>query len=263
MRLVVSSWAAGAYDPHAHEVPGLRRFLVGRFFYSDAVNTVIVVMSVVLVQAVGLTSEAANVVLLPLTVVAIVDGFAWGWMVDRHRAEADAHHRARLVGGGLDPRGDRARAIRTGAVPDGRGRSWSRGDPRSPARLGPGRDRVFMVRLSPPARVGEFFGIYGLVGKASQVIGQLAVRALIVFLLLDSLGHGRLPGRDPEPDRDDAHRAVARVAGQRPLGGPGECGRVSTTGRTRGHPAPPPGARAAAPTGIAPAGRSRCAVSRP
>ena len=30
-----------------------------------------------------------------------------------------------------------------------------------------------MVRLSPPERIGEFFGIYGLVGKGSQVIGQL------------------------------------------------------------------------------------------
>ena len=29
---------------HARAVPGLGRFLLGRFFYSDAVNTVIVVM---------------------------------------------------------------------------------------------------------------------------------------------------------------------------------------------------------------------------
>jgi UMF1 family MFS transporter len=46
-----------------------------------------------------------------------------------------------------------------------------------------------MVRLSPPARVGEFFGIYGLVGKASQVIGQ-ALYGLIVVLFLDSMGVG-------------------------------------------------------------------------
>ena len=46
-----------------------------------------------------------------------------------------------------------------------------------------------MVRLSPPARVGEFFGIYGLVGKASQVIGQ-ALYGAIVFLLFDSMGVG-------------------------------------------------------------------------
>ena len=46
-----------------------------------------------------------------------------------------------------------------------------------------------MVRLSPPDKLGEFFGIYGLVGKGSQVVGQLLYGALI-FLLLDSLGNG-------------------------------------------------------------------------
>ena len=50
-------------------------------------------------------------------------------------------------------------------------------------------DRVLMVRLSPPDRIGEFFGIYGLVGKGSQVVGQLLYGALI-FLLLDRLGNG-------------------------------------------------------------------------
>ena len=38
------------------DVPGLPRFLLGRFFYSDAVNTIIVVMSVVATEAMGLTA---------------------------------------------------------------------------------------------------------------------------------------------------------------------------------------------------------------
>jgi MFS transporter, UMF1 family len=46
-----------------------------------------------------------------------------------------------------------------------------------------------MLRLSPPKRVGEFFGVYGLVGKASQVVGQLLYGA-IVFVLLSTLGVG-------------------------------------------------------------------------
>ncbi len=46
-----------------------------------------------------------------------------------------------------------------------------------------------MVRLSPPDKIGEFFGIYGLVGKGSQVVGQLLYGA-IIFLLLDSFGNG-------------------------------------------------------------------------
>ncbi|HSV93415.1 MAG TPA: hypothetical protein VLH81_10080, partial [Desulfobacterales bacterium] len=48
---------------------------------------------------------------------------------------------------------------------------------------------VFMLRLSPPARVGEFFGLYGLVGKGSQVIGQ-TLFGVTIFLLLDTLGTG-------------------------------------------------------------------------
>lgn len=50
-------------------------------------------------------------------------------------------------------------------------------------------DRVFMVRLSPPGRLGEFFGLYGLAGKGSQVIGQLLYGTL-VFLLLGTLHVG-------------------------------------------------------------------------
>jgi UMF1 family MFS transporter len=50
-------------------------------------------------------------------------------------------------------------------------------------------DRVFLVRLAPPERLGEFFGLYGLVGKGSQVIGQLAY-GLIILFLFDSLGVG-------------------------------------------------------------------------
>jgi UMF1 family MFS transporter len=50
-------------------------------------------------------------------------------------------------------------------------------------------DRVLMVRLSPPERVGEFFGLYGLVGKGSQVIGQL-LYGVTLLLFFDVLGVG-------------------------------------------------------------------------
>lgn len=184
---VVGSWSQlGRSIEHAGEVPGLRRFLLGRFFYSDAVNTVIVVMSVVAVEAVGLTARDANLVLLGLTVVAIVMSFAWGWLVDR-----------------LGPRltlrivlASWAVGLVIGAV------SLSLdGTPRiavfmfAGAILGSGlggvqvADRVFMVRLAPAHRLGEFFGLYGLVGKASQVIGQLLYGA-IVFAFLSSLHNG-------------------------------------------------------------------------
>ncbi len=171
---------------HAGEVPGLRRFLVARFFYSDAVNTIIVVMSVVTVKAKGMTDTQALLVLLGLTVVAIVASFGWGRLVDRLGPRRTlmivlASWAAGLVLGAVSLSVDGlfglAMFLVAGAI------------------LGSGlggvqvADRVLMVRLSPPERVGEFFGLYGLVGKGSQVIGQ-TLYGLTLLLFFDALGVG-------------------------------------------------------------------------
>ena len=104
---------------HAREVPGLGRFLLGRFFYSDAVNTVIVVMSVVTMKTSGCRDRDAVLVLLSLTLVAIAMSFVWGWLCDRQGPKRTlvwvllswavglAHRRVR----------DRVRAGRAGPVP--------------------------------------------------------------------------------------------------------------------------------------------------
>ena len=171
---------------HAREVPRLLRFLVARFFYSDAVNTIIVVMTIVTTKAKGLSDQMALLVLLGLTVVAIFASFGWGRLVDR-----------------LGPRrtlmivlASWAVGLVLGAVslsvdgPIGLGMFLVAG-----GILGSGlggvqvADRVLMVRLSPPERLGEFFGLYGLVGKGSQVIGQL-LYGLTLLLFFDLLGVG-------------------------------------------------------------------------
>jgi MFS transporter, UMF1 family len=193
---VISSWRQlGTTIRHAREVPGLPRFLVGRFFYSDAVNTVIVVMSVVAVEAVGLSKATTNLVLLALTLVAIVMSFAWGWLADRAGPRRTLiavliSWAVGLVIGSLSLSLNGTDPLTGGPAPSTAGLVLFL---LAGAILGSGlggvqvADRVFMVRLSPPARVGEFFGVYGLVGKASQVIGQ-AVYSILVFVLLDSLG---------------------------------------------------------------------------
>ncbi len=172
---------------HAREVPGLFRFLVGRFFYSDAVNTVIVVMSVVAVRAMDLTPTVANLILLGLTVVAVLASFGWGRLVDRWGPRRTLmvvlwSWAIGLVIGGI--------SLSFGGTLHGLALFLIAG-----AILGSGlggvqvADRVFMIRLSPPARIGEFFGLYGLVGKGSQVIGQLAY-GFILLLFFDALGVG-------------------------------------------------------------------------
>jgi len=159
---------------------------VGRFFYSDAVNTIIVVMTVVTTRAKGLSEQLSLVVLLLLTVVAVVASFGWGRLVDRWGAKRTlmvvlGSWAVGLVVGaislGVDGPAGMAAFLLAGAV------------------LGSGlggvtvADRVLMVRLAPPERLGEFFGLYGLVGKGSQVIGQ-ALYGVTILLLLDSLGVG-------------------------------------------------------------------------
>jgi UMF1 family MFS transporter len=170
---------------HARQVPGLGRFLIGRFFYSDAVNTVIVVMSVVTVKVLGVSEATANLILLSLTLVAIAMSFVWGVLCDRQGPKRTlvivlaSWAVGLLIGGvalGFGPAG-LVPFLVAGAI------------------LGSGlggvqvADRVLMVRLAPPERLGEFFGLYGLVGKGSQVIGQLLYGATI-FVLLGPLGVG-------------------------------------------------------------------------
>jgi UMF1 family MFS transporter len=171
---------------HARAVPGLGRFLVGRFFYSDAVNTIIVVMTVVTVFAKGLSESTAQIVLLGLTVIAVLASFGWGRLVDRWGPKRTlmavlASWAVGLVFGaislGVDgPIGFVAFLVAGGILGSGLGGVQV-------------ADRVFMVRLSPPERLGEFFGLYGLVGKGSQVIGQM-LYGVTIFLLLDRLGVG-------------------------------------------------------------------------
>jgi UMF1 family MFS transporter len=169
----------------AGEVPGLWRFLGGRFFYSDAVNTVIVVMSVVVVKTMGVSEANANLILLMLTFVAVGMSFVWGWLADRRGPKQTlvwvlVSWAVGLILGGIAIGFGSAGLVPfliAGAI------------------LGSGlggvqvADRVLMVRLSPPDKIGEFFGIYGLVGKGSQVVGQLLYGA-IIFLLLDAFGNG-------------------------------------------------------------------------
>src|SRR5262249_36465514 len=51
-------------------------------------------------------------------------------------------------------------------------------------------DRVFMLRLSPPDRIGEFFGLYGLAGKFSAVTGPVLYGATVSTLLNAGWGAG-------------------------------------------------------------------------
>jgi UMF1 family MFS transporter len=143
-------------------------------------------MSVVAVRAMGMTTQQFLAVSIILTVVAIVASFGWGALVDRFGPRRTllwvlASWAVGLLIG--------AAALGMPGTAPGTALFVLAG-----AIVGSGlggvqvADRVFMIRLSPADRLGEFFGLYGLVGKGSQVLGQL-LYGLIVFLLVDGFGN--------------------------------------------------------------------------
>jgi UMF1 family MFS transporter len=47
-------------------------------------------------------------------------------------------------------------------------------------------DRPYMLTLAPPARIGEFYGLYSMVGRFAAVIGPL-----LWAFVAEGLGYGR------------------------------------------------------------------------
>lgn len=178
---VLGAWRQlAASVRHARETRGLLRFIVGRLFYSDAINTAIVAMTGFAVFAVGFSQSEALNVLLVLTVVAVVASFGWGWLADRLGPKTTLLAVLGswvvglvIIGVFLAP----VPFLVAGAI------------------LGSGlggvavTDRLVLLRLSPPERVGESFGLYGLVGKLSAVVGPILYGS-IVAALLPSLDRG-------------------------------------------------------------------------
>ncbi len=173
------SWAQIARTArHASEFPGLLRFLVARLLYTDPINTVIQFMAVFATAAVGYSDADAQTVLVLVTVVAIVMSFVWGFVVDRVGPKRTLSTvlllwcvALLLAASTLDKT---VFLLVCGLAGAALGGTWV-------------SDRVFMLRLSPPEMVGEFFGLYGLAGKFSAVTGPV-IWGITLFVLEPSLG---------------------------------------------------------------------------
>jgi MFS transporter, UMF1 family len=168
--------------------PGLLRFLIGRVFYTDPINTVITFMSLYTVNvavASGLTQaggeKRAQVILTFAITFAILGGFFWGWLTDKHGPKRTLNHVLRcwmaIFAGaacvgllGLPIWTMYAVAASAGFCLGG---VWA-------------SDRPYMLRLTPPDRIGEFYGLYGMVGRFSAVTGPL-IWALVTSIAIKQL----------------------------------------------------------------------------
>lgn len=157
------------------EYPGLLRFLVGRIFYTDAINTVINMMALYTVNvavANGLTREGGEIkakwILFSAITFAVAGGFFWGWLSDK----LGPKRTLTWVLHGWMAIFALASAIGIFMLP-----LWTMYVLAALAGFCLGgiwaADRPYMLRLTPPTRIGEFYGLYGMVGRFSAITGPL------------------------------------------------------------------------------------------
>ena len=166
-----------------HEYPGLLRFLLGRVFYMDAINTVIAYMFLYtqnVAEASGLTpaqgEQQAKWVMMAAITCAVAGGYVCGRAVDAKGPRRILNSVLWLWIGTF------ALAAAVGAF-------------RLPivalfvvaglAGIGLGgiqaADRPYLLRLAPPNRIGEFYGLYGMVGRFSYITGPLIWGAIMYW----------------------------------------------------------------------------------
>ena len=173
--IVFKSWK------HSMQYKGLTRFLVGRFFYTDAINTLISgLLAVYLVEEAGFTTADSQNILALAIIVSIFGGYIFGRASDKYGPRklilisifcwiisltfaiiATTYNQTWLIYvtgilGGFNIGGIFA------------------------------VDRVFMTRLSPEKYLGEFYGLYSTIGRFATILGPL-----LWGLIVNTLNLGR------------------------------------------------------------------------
>lgn len=166
---------------HARQRPLLMRFLIGRTLYSMAGGAMAIFMAIYLTVQLGYTSGEKDRVLLVAILGAVVGGLIWGRVVDAFGARNALLTILAVWIVAL------AAIAATGFGLLSNDTLWASG-PLAGFALGGmlASDRPLMAALSPPAQVGQFFGLYGLAGRLAGLLGPL-----VWTLVSQVLGLGR------------------------------------------------------------------------
>lgn len=169
---IVSAWRL------ATRFPGMVRFLLGRFLYTDAINTLIGgFLAIYAIQELGLDPGQTTTLLGVAIAAAIPGSIVAGRAVDRFGPLAVL--KATLVTWIV------ALVVGVAAGTDG-GTSFVAWliAPLGGAALGAtwASDRVLMTELSPPEHLGEMYGLYATVGRFATILGPL-IWGLIVDVM--------------------------------------------------------------------------------
>lgn len=165
---LIQSWRA------ASRTRGVVRFLVGRFLYTDAINTLIGgFLAIFVLTELDLDANQVNSLLGLAIASAIVGGVSGGRLVGRLGARATLRATlltwvAAMVLGVVAAAMASPGLIWLVGVIGGLalGVTWT-------------ADRVLMLELSPPERLGEFYGLYATVGRFATILGPLSWAAVV------------------------------------------------------------------------------------
>jgi UMF1 family MFS transporter len=162
VRRLVESWR------RARRYEGVTRFLIGRFLYTDAVNTLIGgFLTIYVIEELGFGDEEVQGLLAVAIIGAIGGGLVGGRLVDRLGPRLVLHRVlwAWVVAMSLGILAGAAQADWlawllgvVGGV--SLGATWA-------------ADRVYMQRISPPRHLGEFYGLYATVSRFATILGPL------------------------------------------------------------------------------------------
>ena len=151
-----------------NDFPGLGRFLVGRMFYTDAANTATAFAAIYVSEEFGMTTADIAKYMLIGILSSIVSGFLWGYLVDIVGPKitlnivlwiwfATFSLLISTVWLGLPAWLIWGAPFLAGIALGG---LWC-------------ADRPYMLVLTPPRYIGQFYGLYSMVGRFATIIGPL------------------------------------------------------------------------------------------
>ncbi len=142
----------------------LLKFFIVHFLILDVVNTIIAFMSVYAHKVIGFDGKQITSFLILSTVFAMLGSLIIGWLV-KHKGTVFSYGLVLWIW---------LTALCLIVISSGETLFWMVGPL---AGVGMGgvwvASRAIVVELSPPEKIGEFFGIYSLAGKMASIAGPL------------------------------------------------------------------------------------------
>lgn len=150
--------------------PGLLRFLVSDYFFEDAIATVILFMAIYIERVLGMGADERTMFLIISTVFAMIGAYVSGHLADVFSPKKVLFG---IVSGWV--------LVLLGfALNDSQTAAWVFG-PIVGIMLGGvwAVSRPLLMQLSPPEKLGEFFGLFSLSGRAAAIVGPLVWGAAV------------------------------------------------------------------------------------